>query len=375
MPHFARSALVISGGTARGAYAAGLLQSLFARSPELAGHVQILSGTSTGSLIVPMLGLYCLDPLRHAGLLDVIVRHYQVPSSEVFRDEPSGLFWSLVRRALSVLGLPPTEARMASMLGETGAVLDPSPLRRTIEAEYRDERLTELFAGRDRVECLVSCVSMQTGGVVGFSSADPAMTPARYRDAIYASCMQPVFMPLAPITDANGATEEYIDGGIRDVVPADAAWKAGATRMLAISLYPDDVASHSTKERFAGRAQLLNLTQRVVVGLLDDEVQDDDVLQARYLATMGKLVGFAVRHGASPSALAELLASLAPEERARFVEPLVFDRLYVHRPASTAPLVEAYRWNADGMRSSIEAGRAAAEGDEGRKMRDFLVAP
>ena len=46
-----------AGGTARGAYAAGLLQRLFAGAPQLAQHVQILSGTSTGSLIAPMLGL------------------------------------------------------------------------------------------------------------------------------------------------------------------------------------------------------------------------------------------------------------------------------------------------------------------------------
>jgi predicted acylesterase/phospholipase RssA len=375
MPHSPRTALVISGGTARGAYAAGLLQRLFAGAPQLAQHVQILSGTSTGSLIAPMLGLYCLDPVGHADLLDVIVRHYEVASTEVFRDEPTSLLWSIVRRVLSLFGVSPTEARMAAMLGETGAVVDPTPLRRTIETEYHDGRLAELFAARDRLECLINCVSMQTGSLVAFSSADPRMSPAKYREAIYASCMQPVFMPLVPIADATGATQEYIDGGIRDVVPVDAAWRAGATRVLAISLYPDDLASHATTERFAGRAQLLNLTQRVVVGLLDDEVQDDDLLQARYLSTIGKLVGFAVRHGASPEALGELLASLSDEERARFEGPLVFDRLYVHRPSATAPLVDALRWDTGGMRASIEAGRAAADGDEGRGMRDFLMAP
>lgn len=375
MPHSPKTALVLSGGTARGAYAAGLLSRLFAASPGLAERVQILSGTSTGSLIVPMLALYCLDPRRHAGLLDLIVRHYEVPSAEAFRDEPRGLGWTLLRRALVLFGLTDTQAKMVTMLGETGAVLDPTPLRRTIETEYHDGRLGELFAGRDRVECIVNCVSMQSGALVGFSSADPSMTFGRFRDAIYASCMQPVFMPVVPIADADQSTsQEYIDGGIRDVVPAYAAWRAGATRMLAISLYRDGPADQATSVRFAGRARLLDLTQRVVVNLLDDEVQDDDLLQARSLATIGKLVGHARRQGVSPETLSELLAALSDEERAHFVEPYVMSELHVHRPAASVPLVDTIQWDAGGMRASIEAGRAAAEGDEGRRMREFLLA-
>ena len=370
-PH---TALVVSGGTARGAYAAGLLQALFARFPELSGRIDIFSGTSTGALIVPMLALWSLDPVRHAGLLDLIVRHYQVASTEVFRDEPKSLLWSSVRWLLGLF-LGPAEARMVAMLGEVGAVLDPSPLKRTIETEFTDARLEELFGARDRVQCIVNCVSLQRGSVVTFSSADPKMTCARFRDAIYASCIQPVFMPVATVTDAEGKTEEYLDGGIRDVVPFYSAWRAGATRAVALSLYPDDPSSRATSEHFAGRAQLLALAKRVVVDLLDGEVGDDDVLQARYLSTIGKAVGLAKRLGASTEEMSELLSGLDAEERAHFEGPTVFDHLLVHRPAPDVPLVEAFRWDADGMRASIEAGQAVAKGETGTKIRDFVLAP
>ncbi|MGZ3423189.1 MAG: patatin-like phospholipase family protein, partial [Polyangiales bacterium] len=58
------NALVISGGTAKGAYAAGLIHRLFSRHEELRSHVRYFSGTSTGALIVPILALYCATGKR-----------------------------------------------------------------------------------------------------------------------------------------------------------------------------------------------------------------------------------------------------------------------------------------------------------------------
>ncbi|MEW6435239.1 MAG: patatin-like phospholipase family protein [Myxococcota bacterium] len=368
----ARTALIISGGTARGAYAAGLLNGLFTRFPELHRAVSIFSGTSTGSLIAPALALYCLDPARHHELLELIVRRYQVPSTEAFVDEPKTWRWRLVRWLVARFK-DDDAGRAVGMLGETGAVVDASPLWRTVEAEYTDGRLSELFAARDRVQVYVNCVSAQTGGLVAFSSADEAMTPARYRKAIFASCMQPFFMPLVPLDFPPGGPQELMDGGVRDVVPVEAAFYGGATRALALALFPDGDGVPA-EGSFAGRANLLRLAERVVLGLLDAEVMDDDVLQARLLATIGRLVQYARAHGADAATLGELVRLLRPEEQAQFLGEGVFHALYVHRPSRDVPLVETLRWDAEGMRASIEAGRAVASGEEGRKMYDFLMA-
>lgn len=361
-----RTALVISGGTARGAYAAGLLNTLFTRFPELAGHVSIFSGTSTGSLIAPALALYCVDPVANAPLLDLVVRRYEVPSTEAFLDEPATRWWRFVRWVAKRF-LGEDSARTLAHVAETGAMVDASPLWRTVEAEYTDERLGALFAARDRVQVFVNCVSAQTGGLVTFSSADPGMTAARFRKAVFASCMQPIVMPLVPV-----GSEDLMDGGVRDVVPVEAAFHGGATRVLALALFPDGDGV-PVPGPFSGRAHLVQLAERVVFGLLDAEVQDDDVLQARLLASIGKLVTHARAHGASDAQVSELLELLRPEERARFERPDVFDALYVHRPARDTPLVETLRWSADGMKASIDAGRAAAAGKEGQAMRDFLA--
>lgn len=361
-----RTALVISGGTARGAYAAGLVNTLFTRFPELAGHVSIFSGTSTGSLIAPALALYCVDPVANAPLLDLVVRRYEVPSTEAFLDEPTSRWWRFVKWVAARF-MGDDSARTLAHVAETGAMVDASPLWRTIEAEYTDERLGALFAARARVQVYVNCVSAQTGGLISYSSAAEGMSPARFRKAIFASCMQPVVMPLVPLDG-----HELMDGGVRDVVPVEAAFQGGATRVLALALFPDGDGV-PVPGPFSGRAHLVQLAERVVFGLLDAEVQDDDVLQARLLATIGKLVVHARAQGASDAQVAELLSLLRPEERQRFQGADLFDALYVHRPSHDAKLVETLRWDADGMKASIDAGRAAASGDEGQAMRDFLA--
>lgn len=366
-----RNAFVISGGTARGAYAAGLVNGLFTRFPELAGHLSIFSGTSTGSLIAPALALYCLDPARHGPLLDLVVQRYQVPSTEAFLDEPRRLRWRFVQWLVARFQ-GDQAGRTVGMLGETGAMVDASPLWRTVQAEYDDARLSELFAARGRVQVYVNCVSAQTGGLTVFNSADPAMTPERFRKAIFASCMQPIVMPLVTV-DFPGGAQELMDGGVRDVVPVEAAFFGGATRVLALALFPDGDGAPQPGP-FSGRANLLALAQRVVFGLLDAEVMDDDVLQARLLATIGRLVRHARAQGADDAAVGALLSQLRPEEQAHFLDADFLHALYVHRPGRDVPLVETLRWGADGMKASIDAGRAAAASDEGRRMRDFLVA-
>ncbi|MHB8872702.1 MAG: hypothetical protein ACYC8T_03350, partial [Myxococcaceae bacterium] len=237
------------------------------------------------------------------------------------------------------------------------------------------ELLQELFAAQDRIDCVVNCASAQTGGVRTFSSAADGMTPAMFRDAIYASCLQPIFMPLQPINVPDGkgvpGPQEFMDGGVRDVVPAYGAWKAGATRMLLISLFNEN-DSATKDQRFGGREHLLELLERVVVGLLDQEVQEDDLLQARYLTTIGKLVSFAKGHGAAGPELDRLLSDLIAEERAHFKEPCFLDELYIHRPAKDVKLMDRFEWEKGDMEASIAAGKNAAE-SEGPAMRDFLM--
>lgn len=372
MPEVERGAIVISGGTARGAYAAGLLRGLCRRFPALRERVSILSGTSTGALLAPLVSLWIAEPERGDEVLDRMTALYEVDAREVFRAEPERLWLRALVRVLGIFRLPVEQRNAAAMLLEGGTVLDTSPLRRIIGRECTDELVARLIARRDRVECIVNCVSAQRGELVTFSTRDPRMTPALFRDAVYASCLQPLFMPLHRIS-SEGRGEEYMDGGIRDIVPAWAAFRAGATRMLAIALFQDGTGGRAYEAGpFGGRDRLFSLFERVVVDLLDGEVEGDDVLQARYLATIGRLLRLAEASGASDDAIAEATEMLTAEEREELEGSATFTDLFVHRPPPDLRLIEDFAWTSERMRASIEAGERVAAGAEGERIGRFF---
>jgi len=363
VPFMSGNALVISGGTAKGAYAAGLIHELFSRHEELRKHVRYFSGTSTGSLIVPMLALYCATGKRD--YLDRIPSRYEVDSDAVWHAEPRTWKGKLVARLVRRRVGATDPAKFVGHLVEEGAGLDTEPLHRMIDREYGDDLLRELFDNKDKVEAMVNCVSAQTGRVEMFSSADPQMTPAIYRAAIYASCLQPIIMPLSDVEHPSIGRQQYMDGGIRDVIPIRAAWNAGADRVFAIALADRETAP--TADRFEGPGGVPRLLLRVLLGLLDQEVADDDINEARYIATIGRLARFVPKEK-----LAAELSLIGSDDLPKFQRERLFADLYVHRPE--AALSNKLTWSKAQMMGWIAEGEAAADGEEGQRIDAFLMA-
>jgi predicted acylesterase/phospholipase RssA len=357
-----KTAVVISGGSARGAYAAGLLGTYFRCYPQHANKIDIVSGTSTGSLVAPMLAL----GLSETKYLDKMVDGYRVASSDLFFTKPKTITWRVVNWLLAKV-MDTQTASMLSMLGETGATLDTTPFKSFVWKHFDDEALTKLFAGN--VECVVNCVSAQTGKVVSISSKQEGMDPETYRNAIYSSCLQPLIMPLNTFSEIGHPPQDYMDGGVREVVPVYSAWEVGATKVLVISLFRDKDQDQFQPGPFAGPKNVIQLLLRVVVGLLNGEVEQDDVLQARYLATIGRLTSLCQDNNISTNRELDLLL---PEEQARFKTSSVFNRLYVHRPQDSSILVDGLEWTKEEMDSSISCGQHIALGKEGRRIYDFL---
>ncbi|MGZ3456079.1 MAG: patatin-like phospholipase family protein [Polyangiales bacterium] len=355
------NALVISGGTAKGAYAAGLIHRLFSRHEELRSHVRYFSGTSTGALIVPILALYCATGKRE--YLDRIPAKYDCGSDSIWRAQPKTWKGKLVERLVRRRVGPPS--KLVGHLVEEGAGLDTEPLHELIEREYPDETLNELFAHKDKVEAIVNCVSAQTGRVEMFSSADPEMTPEIYRGAIYASCLQPIIMPLFDIDHPRIGRQQYMDGGIRDVIPIRAAWYAGANRVFAIAL--SEKKTSLTEERYDGPGGVPRLLLRVMLGLLNQEVADDDINEARYIATIGRLARFVPKEKLDAE-----LSLIGSTDRPKFQRDRLFDDLYVHRPE--AALSAKLSWSREQMQGWIADGEVAADGDEGQRIDAFLMA-
>lgn len=375
----ASTSLVISGGTARGAYAAGVVVGLHRANPQAVANLRVLSGTSTGALIVPMLALAIEGDAR---ALDDLVSMYSKSSEAVWHVKPKN---RLLGALAHVIGLGDPDREFAADLVEnaltTGACLDTSPLREVVSTYMTSKRfdlLRRAFAERGR-EVIVSCVCAQTGDLVRFRTGDEHLDLGTFRKAIYASCMQPVFMPLEPIDYAYAEREpgdiqwngvhEYMDGGIRDVVPVYAAWRAGATRALAISV---SGGTGLAPRSFIGSEHIPDLIVRVGVEILDQQVANDDLQQARYFATIGRLIDSLGKKGVDVTALSSELALLNADENDRLRGGQVFDDYFEHRPGPEVHLEEKLVWPDKGLLPSIQAGLAAVNARVGSDMIDFL---
>lgn len=206
-----KKALVVSGGGSKGAYAVGVLKLLSEMRPEL--EFDILVGTSTGSLIVPMIASDNLPLLEQV--------------------------YTSVRKHDIV-----TEGNLVENFRFAVSFYDTQPLANLIMQHFTDSVYNKIKA--DGKELFLATTCLQTGATVMWgvqapiTGSDYAIEQIRdageFRRAILASCNQPVFME--PITIRQGMTEprQYVDGGVREYLGIQLAIDAGADEIFAISL-------------------------------------------------------------------------------------------------------------------------------------------
>lgn len=158
---------ILTGGGARGAYQAGILQKLLDDGVKF----NVVIGTSVGALNAALL-------TKHKDAL-YDVWHGIEGKRQVLRYNWRGLFWK--------------------------GIHDTKPLRKLIH-KYLDEFVDN---GRN-VYVEASVVDMRTSEVHYYSNKDKD-----YRKWVEASCIMPFFMK--PLED------RYIDGGLREVAPVNRA--------------------------------------------------------------------------------------------------------------------------------------------------------
>ncbi len=240
-----RSAIVLSGGGARGAYEAGVLSHLFERVyPELPPGFEfdIVSGTSVGAIHAGYIAASAdLEPRARAkALLDV---WEGMALDDVLRLGPSDLF-AVPLRALGV------EALMRGRRGNggepdlIGGLVDITPLERIVEERIPWSGLRgNIEAGRPTALC-VACTDIHTGLVTVFIDGGPVDTTPwdgdSYAQAIpaeitarhvRASAAIPFLFPAVRVGDSY-----YLDGGLRVNTPLSPALRLQADRVLVIGL-------------------------------------------------------------------------------------------------------------------------------------------
>lgn len=208
----AKKALVVSGGGSKGAYAVGVIKFLKENFPSI--EFDIFVGTSTGSLIVP---LVASDNLP---LLETL---YSTVSTN-----------NIV-----------TKGNLLERFQTSVSFFDAQPLANLIGQYINDAVCQRIFTSGKQVFICTTC--LQTAETVVWSTApkpdgsdyhvEQVDQPKHLRRAILASANQPVFMQPVAIRDED-PLRQYVDGGVREYLGIQMAMDAGAEEIFAISLAP-----------------------------------------------------------------------------------------------------------------------------------------
>jgi NTE family protein len=229
------TALVFSGGGARGAYQVGVLQGL--RELGVLGRehpVEVLVGASAGALNAGALAALADRPEEGVGLLDELWR--ELEPSHVFRTDLRSLGGIGARwvRDLSFGGL------MRRVTPK--ALLDTAPLRELLARRLPLARI-EANLDADHLRALaVPATNLHTGdGVVfvGCGAATRLWRRGRWSvertrigvDHLMASSAIPIFFPSVEIEGRH-----FGDGSIRNTAPLSPAIHLGADRIVAIGV-------------------------------------------------------------------------------------------------------------------------------------------
>jgi NTE family protein len=190
-------AIVLSGGGAKGAFQVGVLDELIVQRWV---RFDIVAGVSTGS--IQALG--------------------------VAQDDVPGLVqrWLGIRGNKDIYTERPLGA-LGGLLGED-SIYDTKPLRKLIKGFADDAKLQA--SGR---KLLLGVVNLGTGQFRTIDESVPGIA-----NWVYASCAMPVFFDPLLTKAADGTKEQWVDGGVRNVTPLDAALELNPRGVIVVRAGP-----------------------------------------------------------------------------------------------------------------------------------------
>jgi len=253
-------ALVASGGGALGAWGGGTIEGLF----ELqGGDYDILVGCSTGILLAPFVALKEIQKLKEA--------YTSVTQKDIFNVNPfnkKGTLntWVVIKRALiqNTFAALFNRERKAS-LGES------KNLRKTIKRFFTEDDFNRMREDLGK-EVIATVVNLNTQ-----SSEFPSSNDWEYEDFIdwmWASSCAPPWMSLVK---KNGC--EYVDGGVMEHTPIQAAIDKGADE---IDVIVHRSAEYSKDDNYSSK-NVLKLFMRVS-DIMHKEISKNDIAISQLIA-------------------------------------------------------------------------------------------
>ena len=235
-------ALVLSGGSIKGAYQAGAISALYSQG----FRPGIVTGISVGALNAAYLAAYPNSPDSGEMLAAFWRGNVTSPASLIRKRGFLDLAWRTVtKRWAGAVDTDPMAKLVEETLGEHLPVKNPT------------------------VQTRVGAVNLRTGAIEYYASDHPD-----FLDAVIASTAEPVTMPLRKVVDDYPDSDLYYDGGLRDIAPLKQAISLGATRIVVILCQPPKLSE------FTGNAgDVLSLAARVA-GICADEILANDIARA-----------------------------------------------------------------------------------------------
>jgi len=244
--------LVISGGGSRGAWGGGLAQALVQDSLN---NYEAVVGSSTGSLLAPLIALEEFDQLRTAYTTiddkDIFkVRPFKTKGPKRGQVRTFNAFWRI-------------------LLGKR-TLGNSKKLRKTIK-KYYPEDLYNRFKDNNRAH--ISTVVNLTKDDTEYKSSEDYSYEETI-DWMWASANAPVFMSLYDAEDESGNPSTYIDGGVKEGVPL----QKGIAISCEKAIDNVDVIVHNTfnpREEEVNTNGVIKLLSRVIELFLSENRQND----------------------------------------------------------------------------------------------------
>lgn len=281
-----RTALVLAGGGARGAYEVGVIRYLREALPEPARSAvrfDVIAGCSVGALNGCFLAATADRPEEQGRLLQDYWEALR--ASEVYQFGLLDLlrlpWWLLGRR----LEASPTPFR--------AALLNPAPIERIVREQVSWAGIERNLDAGLLESIAISATDIATGrthvfvqtrtGRIPVWGRDPRRVglPARIGpDHALASAAIPLLFPPVAIEGRY-----YCDGGLRQITPLSPALRLGAERVLVVSLRyepgPGEIRSYqkSSLRAYPGGFFLLGkMMNALLLDQLDSDLQNLDVI-------------------------------------------------------------------------------------------------
>ena len=205
-------ALVISGGGNKGAFAGGIAEYLI---KELNNNYELFLGTSTGSLLLPLLSIGKVNKLKQV--------FSNITQDDIFNSNPFRFHRKNgeVKTSINHFNILKMFLRNKKTLGES------ENLRKLIRKSFSYSDFTHLNNSARRVVVTVANLSKHT---VEYKHSDRC----QYLDFCDWVWISSNLIPFMSLANKNG--NDYADGGFGNFVPIRKAIELGATEIDAIIL-------------------------------------------------------------------------------------------------------------------------------------------